>query len=254
MNYKDLKEFLDEKSYYYQNSDFIKSDPIQVPHQYTKKEDVEISAFLTATISWGRRESIIKNAFLMMSALSNEPYNFIMNHSKKDLKDLDFYYYRTFNSLDFKFFVKSLKNIYKNYGGLETIFSKGNECKNLQKRIHKLKSIFFSIQHEERTQKHISDPTRGSAAKRINMFLRWMVRSKSHGVDFGIWQNLKPSQLSIPLDIHSGNIARKLGLLKRNQNDNKAVVELDRKLRSFDPNDPVRYDFALFGLGIFEKF
>ena len=254
MNHKDLKEFLDEKSYQYQNSNFIKDDPIIVPHQYIKKEDIEISAFLTATISWGRRKSIIDKALLMMDILSNEPFDFIINHSKNDLKDLNFYCYRTFNNIDLKFFVTSLKNIYKNYGGLETIFSSDNNSQNIQKRIHVFKSIFFSIPHEKRTQKHISDPIKGSAAKRINLFLRWMVRSKSNGVDFGIWNNIKPSQLSIPLDIHSGNVARKLGILKRRQNDNVAVMELDRKLRIFDPYDPVKYDFALFGLGIYENF
>ena len=254
MNHKDLKEFLDEKSYQYQNSNFIKDDPIIVPHQYIKKEDIEISAFLTATISWGRRKSIIDKALLMMDILSNEPFDFIINHSKNDLKDLNFYCYRTFNNIDLKFFVTSLKNIYKNFGGLETIFSSDNNSQNIQKRIHDFKSIFFSIPHEKRTQKHISDPIKGSAAKRINLFLRWMVRSKSNGVDFGIWNNIKPSQLSIPLDIHSGNVARKLGILKRRQNDNVAVMELDRKLRIFDPYDPVKYDFALFGLGIYENF
>ena len=254
MNHKDLKEFLDEKSYQYQNSNFIKDDPIIVPHQYIKKEDIEISAFLTATISWGRRKSIIDKAFLMMDIMSNEPFDFIINHSKNDLKDLNLYCYRTFNNIDLKFFVTSLKNIYNNFGGLETIFSSDNNSQNIQKRIHDFKSIFFSIPHEKRTQKHISDPIKGSAAKRINLFLRWMVRSKSNGVDFGIWNNIKPSQLSIPLDIHSGNVARKLGILKRRQNDNVAVMELDRKLRIFDPYDPVKYDFALFGLGIYENF
>ena len=254
MNDSDLKQFLDEKSYYYQNSDFIKSDPIIVPHQYTNKEDIEISAFLTATISWGRRKSIIEKAFHMMNIFGNEPYNFIMNHSEKDLKDLNYYCYRTLNDTDLKFFVRSLKNIYNNYGGLEGIFSRENNSTSIQKTIHEFRFIFFSIPHEKRTQKHVSDPMKGSAAKRINLFLRWMVRSKSSGVDFGLWNNLKPSQLSIPLDIHSGNVSRKLGILNRRQNDNIAVIEIDKKLRSFDPYDPVKYDFALFGLGIFENF
>ncbi len=254
MNHNDLKEFLDEKSYYYQNSDFIENDPIIVPHQYELKEDIEISAFLTATISWGRRKSIIEKALYMMNILGNEPYNFIMNHTEKDLKALSYYCYRTFNDLDLKFFIRSLKNVYTNHNGLESIFSSDNNFLNIQDRIHNFRSIFFSIPHEKRTQKHVSDPYKGSAAKRINLFLRWMVRSKSSGVDFGLWNKIKPSQLSIPLDIHSGNVSRKLGILKRKQNDNIAVMELDKKLRSFDPYDPVKYDFALFGLGIFEKF
>ena len=254
MNHNDLKEFLDEKSYYYQNSDFIENDPIIVPHQYELKEDIEISAFLTATISWGRRKSIIEKALYMMNILGNEPYNFIMNHTEKDLKALSYYCYRTFNDLDLKFFIRSLKNVYTNHNGLESIFSSDNNFLNIQDRIHNFRCIFFSIPHEKRTQKHVSDPYKGSAAKRINLFLRWMVRSKSSGVDFGLWNKIKPSQLSIPLDIHSGNVSRKLGILKRKQNDNIAVMELDKKLRSFDPYDPVKYDFALFGLGIFEKF
>ena len=254
MNHNDLKEFLDEKSYYYQNSDFIENDPIIVPHQYELKEDIEISAFLTATISWGRRKSIIEKALYMMNILGNEPYNFIMNHTEKDLKALSYYCYRTFNDLDLKFFIRSLKNVYTNHNGLESIFSSDNNFLNIQDRIHNFRSIFFSIPHEKRTQKHVSDPYKGSAAKRINLFLRWMVRSKSSGVDFGLWNKIKPSQLSIPLDIHSGNVSRKLGILKRKQTDNIAVMELDKKLRSFDPYDPVKYDFALFGLGIFEKF
>jgi len=147
-----------------------------------------------------------------------------------------------------------LKNIYNNYGGLEGVFSRDNNSTSIQKTIHEFRFIFFSIPHEKRTQKHVSDPMKGSAAKRINLFLRWMVRSKSRGVDFGLWNNLKPSQLSIPLDIHSGNVSRKLGILNRRQNDNIAVIELDKKLRSFDLYDPVKYDFALFGLGIFENF
>ena len=254
MNHNDLKEFLDEKSYYYQNSDFIENDPIIVPHQYELKEDIEISAFLTATISWGRRKSIIEKALYMMNILGNEPYNFIINHTEKDLKALTYYCYRTFNDLDLKFFIRSLKNVYINHNGLESIFSSNNNFLNIQDRIHNFRCIFFSIPHEKRTQKHVSDPNKGSAAKRINLFLRWMVRSKSSGVDFGLWNKIKPSQLSIPLDIHSGNVSRKLGILKRKQNDNIAVMELDKKLRSFDPYDPVKYDFALFGLGIFEKF
>jgi uncharacterized protein (TIGR02757 family) len=254
MNLIELKEFLDEKSHYYQNFDFVESDPVKVPHQFIKKEDVEISAFLTAIISWGRRKSILESAFRIMNAMSYQPYDFTMNHTEADLKELDLINHRTFKGIDLRFFIESLKNIYKNYNGLEGIFSENSYSENLHKQIHELKSIFFSIPHRKRTEKHIPDPMRGSAAKRINMFLRWMVRPSTGGVDFGIWKGLKPSQLSIPLDVHTGNVARKLNLLKRKQNDNKAVLELDKVLRNFDPSDPVKYDFALFGLGIFEKF
>lgn len=254
MNYNELKDFLDSKVAEYNNPKFIEADPIQVPHSFKKKEDIEISGFLTASISWGNRKSIINNALRMVSLLDNTPHDFIMNHQEQDLEKLLPFVHRTFNGADFIQFVKSLQHIYLNHGGLEQVFVNHAEKNSLQKSIHKFKQIFFEIEHLSRTQKHISDPNKGSAAKRINMFLRWMVRDDQAGVDFGIWKNLKPSQLSCPLDVHSGNVARSLGLLRRKQNDAKALLELDNSLRSFDSSDPVKYDFALFGLGVFEKF
>ena len=254
MNYNELKDFLDSKVAEYNNPRFIEADPIQVPHSFKKKEDIEISGFLTASISWGNRKSIINNALRMVSLLDNTPHDFIMNHQEQDLEKLLPFVHRTFNGADFIQFVKSLQHIYLNHGGLEQVFVNHAEKNSLQKSIHKFKQIFFEIEHLSRTQKHISDPNKGSAAKRINMFLRWMVRDDQAGVDFGIWKNLKPSQLSCPLDVHSGNVARSLGLLRRKQNDAKALLELDNSLRSFDSSDPVKYDFALFGLGVFEKF
>jgi uncharacterized protein (TIGR02757 family) len=250
----ELKQFLDEKVIEFNNPKFIESDPIQIPHKFNAKEDIEISGFLTATIAWGNRKMIIKNAAKMMECLGNSPYDFILNHKPTHLNNIDTFVHRTFNLDDFKHFIKALQHIYKNHNGLETIFSKYSEKNSTQPAIHQLKNIFFEIPHLPRTQKHISDPIKGSAAKRINMFLRWMVRNDKTGVDFGIWNNLSPSQLSCPLDVHSGNVARKLGLLTRKQNDTKAVIELDNNLRKMDKNDPVKYDFALFGLGVFEKF
>ena len=254
MNYNELKDFLDSKVAEYNNPKFIEADPIQVPHSFKKKEDIEISGFLTASISWGNRKSIINNALRMVSLLDNTPHDFIMNHQEQDLEKLLPFVHRTFNGADFIQFVKSLQHIYLNHGGLEQVFVNHAEKNSLQKSIHKFKQTFFEIEHLPRTQKHISDPNKGSAAKRINMFLRWMVRDDQAGVDFGIWKSLKPSQLSCPLDVHSGNVARSLGLLRRKQNDAKALLELDNSLRSFDSSDPVKYDFALFGLGVFEKF
>lgn len=254
MNYIELKDFLDSKVAEYNNPKFIEADPIQVPHSFKKKEDIEISGFLTASISWGNRKSIINNALRMVSLLDNTPHDFIMNHQEQDLEKLLPFVHRTFNGADFIQFVKSLQHIYLNHGGLEQVFVNHAEKNSLQKSIHKFKQTFFEIEHLPRTQKHISDPNKGSAAKRINMFLRWMVRDDQAGVDFGIWKSLKPSQLSCPLDVHSGNVARSLGLLRRKQNDAKALLELDNSLRSFDSSDPVKYDFALFGLGVFEKF
>ena len=247
----DIKEFLDEKVLFYNRPEFIDSDPIQVPHRYQLKEDIEIAAFLTATISWGNRKMIIKNAGRMMDLMGNSPYDFVM---QCDPDSIDQYVHRTFNTIDLNFFIRSLKNIYVNHDGMEMAFNKNVTGNNVQEGIHHFKKLFFELDHPLRTLKHVSDPLKGSAAKRINMFLRWMVRKDNAGVDFGLWQGLLPSQLSCPLDVHSGNMARKLGLLHRKQNDARALAELDSSLRAMDPLDPVKYDFALFGLGVFEKF
>ena len=254
MTKAELKEFLDEKVIQYNNSHFIETDPIQIPHQFSLKEDIEISAFLTATISWGNRKMIIKNANKMMELLGNSPYDFVMNYKERHLINLENFVHRTFNGTDFQYFIKGLHHIYKKHQGLEIIFSNNSTDKTTQNAIHYFKTAFFEVLHSQRTEKHISDPLNGSAAKRINMFLRWMVRNNDTGVDFGIWKSIQQSALSCPLDVHSGNVARKLGLLNRKQNDAKALAELDKSLRILDKNDPVKYDFALFGLGVFEKF
>lgn len=253
-NRQELKAFLDDKVIQYNHPRFIETDPIQVPHTFTKKEDIEITGFLTATIAWGNRKSIIKNAKRLIELLDNSPYDFVSNHEKSDLEKLQYFVHRTFNGDDCIQFIKSLKHIYTKHGGLEAVFSKHAESDSLQLSIHHFKNYFFEIEHLPRSQKHISDPLKNSAAKRLNMFLRWMVRKDNAGVDFGIWKSLSPAQLSCPLDVHSGNVARKLGLLKRKQNDAKALAELDTSLRKLDVNDPVKYDFALFGLGVFEGF
>lgn len=250
----DLKTFLDEKVELYNHPDFIESDPIQIPHQYSTKEDIEIAAFLTATIAWGNRKSIIKNATRMMALLDKAPYQFVTQHQETDLPALLPFVHRTFNGDDLIQFIQSLKHIYQQHNGLEAVFAQHAEPASTQKAIHHFKKTFFEIPHLPRTQKHVSDPLKHSAAKRINMFLRWMVRTDNHGVDFGIWNKLSPAQLSCPLDVHSGKVARRLKLLNRKQNDAKALLELDTALRSFDPIDPVKYDFALFGLGAFEGF
>lgn len=254
MNQADLKDFLDEKVLFYNHPSFIESDPIQIPHRYQTKEDIEIAGFLTATISWGNRKMIIKNASQLMDGMGNSPFDFVLNHSDKELNTLAHFVHRTFNGIDCMTFIKSLKNIYLQHEGLETLFKKHEEPASLQTSISEFKKVFFEIDHAARTQKHISEPLNNSAAKRLNMFLRWMVRNDQKGVDFGIWKSLSTAQLSCPLDVHSGNVARKLGLLTRKQNDGKALSELDSKLRVLDSQDPVKYDFALFGLGVFEGF
>jgi uncharacterized protein (TIGR02757 family) len=253
MNKSELKEFLDEKVIQYNNFDFIESDPIQIPHLYSLKEDIEIAGFLSATIAWGNRKMIINNAKKLMDLMGNSPYDFVMNHAEEHLESLDNFVHRTFNAIDAKTFIKALQHIYKNHEGLEAVFAKNQEENSMQKSIHEFKKLFFEIEHLQRTQKHISDPFNNSAAKRINMYLRWMVRNDNK-VDFGIWKTIPTSKLSCPLDVHSGNVARKLGLLKRKQNDAKALAELDLSLRKLDKKDPVKYDFALFGLGVFEGF
>jgi uncharacterized protein (TIGR02757 family) len=254
MTNSELKSFLDEKVELYNNPKFIESDPIQIPHAFSLKEDIEIAGFLSATIAWGNRKMIINNAKKMMDLMGNSPYDFVLNHQDYQLEKLENFVHRTFNSGDMITFIKGLQNIYTNHNGLEAVFANNIEKDSMQKSISEFKKVFFEINHQNRTQKHISDPLNNSAAKRINMFLRWMVRNDKKGVDFGIWKTIPTSALSCPLDVHSGNVARKLELLSRKQNDAKALSELDTNLRKLDPNDPVKYDFALFGLGVFEKF
>ncbi|MFS4416879.1 TIGR02757 family protein [Maribacter sp. 2307ULW6-5] len=254
MKRSELREFLDEKVALYNNDQFLESDPVQIPHLFTKKEDMEVSGFLTATIAWGNRKSIIANAHRLMDLMHHSPHDFVRHHTENDLKGLEHFVHRTFNAEDLVYFVRSLKNIYEHHGGLEAVFTQNQTKTSLQPTIAHFKRIFFALPHPQRTTKHVSDPEKGSAAKRINMFLRWMVRSNAAGVDLGLWKGIPPAKLSCPLDVHSGNVARKLKLLKRKQNDAKAVAALDAQLRKLDPQDPVKYDYALFGLGVFEKF
>ncbi len=251
---EELKEFLDEMVEKYNRSEFIEHDPVSIPHRFTGKEDIEISGFLAATIAWGNRTMILRNAGRMMDYLDNSPYDFILNHTANDLERISAVIHRTFNAGDFIYFIKALKHIYKNHNGLEEIFNLHRTKDSLQPAIHQFRSIFFELPHDNRAMKHISDPLKGSAAKKINMYLRWMIRRDDSGVDFGLWKSISPSILSCPLDVHSGNVARKLGLLTRKLNDAKAVSELDKVLRKLDKDDPVKYDFALFGLGISERF
>lgn len=255
MKIHDLKAFLDEKYDKYNHPDFIGSDPVQLPHSFSDPYDIEISAFLTATIAWGQRSTIIKNSQRLITLMDHAPHDFVTNCGSADLKRFEYFVHRTFNGVDCVFFIKSLKNIYKNHGGLGILFQQEYMHKqNIKATIEGVRSVFFEIDHPERTNKHFSDVSRGASAKRLNMFLRWLVRNDNRGVDFGLWQKIPASALYLPLDLHTGNVARKLGLLSRKQNDWQAVEEVTSNLRKFDPTDPVKYDFALFGLGIFEKF
>ena len=249
---KELKDLLEHKFNLYNTKNFISEDPISIPHTYSQKEDIEIISFLISIISWGNRKSIIKSGNKLTEILGSSPIDFIMRFKEKDLKKIDFIH-RTFNKFDLIYFLKSLKNIYENHDGLENVFSKNLNDEFMYNNISNFRKIFFSLNHEKRMEKHISNPKKNSACKRINMFLRWMVRNDGV-VDFGIWKKIKPSMLSCPLDVHTANIGRKLNLISRKQNDLKTVLELDQKLRLFDKNDPVKYDYALFGMGVYEKF
>jgi uncharacterized protein (TIGR02757 family) len=253
---KDLFEFLEEKAEKYNNPEYISPDPISIPHQFSKKEDIEIAAFLSATISWGNRQSIIKNANKLMKLMDYSPHDFILNATENELISFKYFVHRTFNGEDCLYFISSLKNIYTKHNGLEEIFT-GNtskDDKNLKNAIIEFRKIFFETAPPGRTSKHLCNPIKDSACKRINMFLRWMVRQDKRGFDFGIWTRIRMNQLSIPLDVHTNNVGRKLGLLSRKSTDWKAVEEFTNNLRKFDPEDPVKYDFALFGLGIYEGF
>lgn len=246
-----LKEFLEIKENKYNHSGFIELDPISIPHQFTTKQDIEIAGFLSATIAWGNRKSILKSANQLMRWMDHAPYDFIVNHGPKDLIPFEKYIYRTFNGKDCIFFLKALKNIYTNFNGLESVFTTGyNKNMLIKDAISYFRSVFLSLPHEARTTKHIANPLKGSSAKRINMFLRWMVRNDNKGVDFGIWKDIDKSHLMLPLDVHTATVSRKLELLSRKSNDWKAVEELTSALKLFDKNDPVKYDFALFGIGV----
>ncbi|MEO8087192.1 MAG: TIGR02757 family protein [Bacteroidota bacterium] len=251
-----MKNFLEEKFLLYNNPSFIETDPVSIPHLFSKKEDIELAGFLTATIAWGQRTTILKNSNALMQLMDDSPHEFIIGFTTRDLQRFNHFVHRTFNGSDCIFFLKALRNIYVQHGGLENVFHSGlrKEDKDLKNAIVQCRTIFFELPHLKRTEKHFSNPAEGSATKRINMFLRWMVRRDKCGVDFGIWKTISPSLLSCPLDVHSGRVARKLGLLKRKQNDWKATQELTANLSKLDVTDPVKYDFALFGLGVFEKF
>ena len=242
-----LFDLLEAKYKAYNTVHFIEDDPISIPHQFTKKEDIEIAGFLAATIAWGQRKTIINNANRILGYMDHAPHDFIVNHEASDLKRIDGFVHRTFNTCDLECFFTSLKNIYKNHRGLENVFSFRS---SMAETLAHFKGVFFSIPHEKRSQKHVANPLKGSTAKRLNMYLRWMVRQDHNSIDFGIWKSHEMAHLMMPLDVHTANVGRKLGLLTRKQNDWKAVEELTNSLRLYDINDPVKYDFALFGMGV----
>ncbi len=255
MNDNELRDFLNEKYLKYNNEAFIETDPIQIPKQFSQKENIEIAGFMAATIAWGQRKTIINNSIKLVKIMDGNPIDFLMNAGDNDFKHFSDFKHRTFNGEDCIFFLRSLQNIYKNHDGLEKIVTDSYlRHGNIKDTLADFRKIFFSIDFPERSGRHFSNVEKKSAAKRLNMFLRWMVRDDGMGVDFGIWKSIKPADLFIPLDVHSSNVGRKLGLLARKQNDWLAVEEFTGRLKEFDAEDPVKYDFALFGLGAFEKF
>jgi len=253
---KALKEYLDRKFLEFNSKDFIKNDPISVPHQYSKKQDIEITAFWTAILSWGLRKTIINKANELFDYMDRAPYDFIINHKDSDLKKIQHFKHRTFNSTDTLYFIHFLKDYYSNNESLEIAFSNHltKDDEHVGAALIGFHHLFFSLPFAPmRTRKHIASPERNSTCKRLNMFLRWMVRNDDLGVDFGLWKNIDPSQLLCPFDVHVERVARKLGLINRKQRDWKTLLELHASLKEFDPCDPAKYDYALFGIGILDK-
>jgi uncharacterized protein (TIGR02757 family) len=274
LNISDLKAFLDSKVAQYNRPDFIKNDPVCIPHLFTKKQDIEIMGFWAATLAWGQRVTIINKCRELINLMDGTPYDFIINHKETDLKKLLHFKHRTFNDVDTLYFIAFFRYHYELHDSLEAAFipdlsvilhnnekpvkpngKENTSPETIEKYLNHFRDYFFSLPHyPHRTKKHVSSPSQKSTCKRLNMFLRWMVRNDSCGVDFGIWNHIKPSELIMPCDLHVDRVARKLNLSTRKQTDWQTAVELTQRLREFDPIDPVKYDFALFALGIEEKF
>lgn len=252
MNKTQLKELLDQKADQFNNTDFIADDPISVPHRFSKAQDIEISGLFAALFAWGQRKTIINSANKLMSLLDDAPHDFIVNHKERDRKKLEKFVHRTFQPDDLLYFIEFLQHHYRQHVSLENLFSDGmaGTDKHTGNGLIHFHHTFFSLPHLPRTEKHLQNPLRKSACKRINLYLRWMVRDDKRGVDFGLWKTIKPSQLLCPLDVHVQRTASELGLLKRQISDWEACLELTQNLKKLDPTDPVKYDFALFGMGI----
>lgn len=256
MNKRQLKKFLNKKVDFYNQLSFIATDPISIPHQFTQKQDIEIAGFFAAVFAWGQRLTIINKCKELLQLMDNAPYQFILQHEEKDLKKLQHFKHRTFQAADLFYFIEFLQQHYSRNKSLENAFAGGinNKDVTVENGLTRFRKYFFSFPHEKRTEKHIASPETGSSCKRLNMFLRWMVRSDDRSVDFGIWKKISPAQLICPLDVHVARVARNFGILKRKQNDWLAAIELTEYLRTLDKHDPVKYDFALFGIGVMEKY
>lgn len=256
---KSLKIFLDKKVEEFNNVSFIKDDPVCLPHLFDKKQDIEIAGFFAATFAWGIRKTIINKGISLFQLMDNAPYDFCRHHTESDLKKLEGFCHRTFNDTDLLYFISFFKCHYSKNNSLESAFfnkaTMNAKDDMIEKALNYFNQYFFSMEDiPSRTKKHVAAPNRNSSCKRLNMFLRWMVRHDNKGVDFGIWKKIKPSDLICPIDLHVARVSKKLNLLSRKQLDWLAAIELTEQLRKFDPADPVKYDFALFGLGIYEKY
>jgi len=254
---KYIKDFLDEKLEKYNQPNFIPLDPISIPHRFSKKQDIEITGFFAAILAWGQRKTIINKCLELFTMMDNAPHDFLLHHHEDDLKPFLNFKHRTFNDVDTLFFIQFLSSFYKNHDSLEAAFLMGqnDHIDGMHQILSSFHNFVFSYPYApDRSKKHIATPARKSACKRLNMYLRWMVRADDKGVDFGLWKRIDPAQLICPCDLHVDRVARKLGLITRSQTDWHTAVELTARLREFDPADPVKYDFALFGLGVEEKF
>ncbi|PKR81699.1 TIGR02757 family protein [Brumimicrobium salinarum] len=249
MEIKEIEALLNVKVNQFNTKDFIKDDPILLPHRFQRKQDIEIIGFIVALIAWGKRKMIIDNGNKLIQIMGNAPFEYVQAYTTGMLDDKKFVH-RTFNTIDLDFIIRALQKCYRKHDSLEAWFSLKNNEKGIKQRIINFRTAFMEVEHEKRSEKHIANPEKGSAAKRINMFLRWMVRKDEQGVDFGIWKNIDMSELYVPLDVHTGNVARKLGLITRKQNDWRALEEMMLRLQKMNVEDPCKYDFALFGLGV----
>jgi uncharacterized protein (TIGR02757 family) len=252
-----LKKFLNSKVDFYNQPSFIKDDPICIPHLFTKKQDIEIAGFFAALFAWGNRATIINKSKELMQLMDNAPHQFVLQHQKKDIQKLEGFKHRTFNTTDLLYCIQFFNHHYSKNNSLENAFTKWMHKKDAttENGLKGFHHYFFSLPHiPERTKKHIASPEKNSSCKRLNMFLRWMVRNDKTGVDFGIWKKISPAQLVMPIDVHVARVAKKLNLLQRTQTNWQTAVALTEYLRTLDAKDPVKYDFALFSLGVIEKF
>ncbi|ASZ10091.1 TIGR02757 family protein [Chitinophaga pendula] len=256
MKFQQLKAFLDAKAAYYDDPAFVDNDPICIPHRFSLLQDIEIAGLFAAILAWGNRTTIIKKCTELLQLMDNSPYEYIRHHQPRERMKLMHFSHRTFNGIDLLYFVEFLQHYYTNVTSLEFAFS-GHITKadqTVEKALLGFHKIFFAMEHPERTRKHISTPAKNSACKRLNMYLRWMVREDENGVDFGLWKHILPSQLICPVDVHVSRVATRLGLINEAKADWRTALALTAQLRTMDPADPAKYDFALFGLGVIEKY